>query len=326
MKVLLFLFLLFFSLVNNAQNFQSQHFYIEKLSPNIYAAIAKNGGYAICNAGVVDLGKEVLVFDPFMTPQAATDLLKFINTTIKKPVRFVVNSHAHNDHIRGNQVFKNATIIATPVIRETIAKTEPLEIADEKEYAPARMRYYDSIGIEKDKWQAVEDSLWRGYFEGILKSHPILKTTLPNFVFTDSLTIYGDKTIVKLVSFGDGHTASDVFMFLPKEKIAFMGDLLFTEFHPWIGDSKLKNWITYLQRVNTLNITTLVSGHGPPGNSGDLDKMISYLGAVRRIANELNSPEVTDEAINKKMPAEYSSWHGKRFFNFNIRYAAKNPD
>jgi glyoxylase-like metal-dependent hydrolase (beta-lactamase superfamily II) len=115
----------------SAQNFNSKHFELKKLTPNVYAAIAKNGGYAICNAAVIDLGKEVLVFDPFMTPEAATDLQSFIRNSIKKPVKYVVNSHAHNDHIRGNQVFENASIIATPAIAELIIKTEPQEIADE---------------------------------------------------------------------------------------------------------------------------------------------------------------------------------------------------
>src|SRR5438128_2039478 len=98
-KFLLFLSLLPFAAA--AQSFSSRHFHIKQLSPHAFAAIATPGGYAICNAGIIDLGKEVLVFDPFITPQAANDLKLFIQTRLKKPVKYVVLSHYHNDHIRG---------------------------------------------------------------------------------------------------------------------------------------------------------------------------------------------------------------------------------
>src|SRR5437763_17078657 len=112
MRYFLLVLLLLANTFAQTQNFFSRHFEIKKLSPFVYAAVAKVGGYAICNAGIIDLGSEVLVFDPFMTPHAALDLDKFIKAQIKKPVKYVVNSHYHNDHIRGNQVFSNATIIS----------------------------------------------------------------------------------------------------------------------------------------------------------------------------------------------------------------------
>src|SRR5207248_7390795 len=127
----------------------------------------------------------------------------------------------HNDHIRGNQVFSQAVIIATPEIKKLIEMTEPEEIEDENTNAPSRMKYYDSLGSSKNKWQASEDSIWRGYYEGIVKSHPVLKTVLPSLLFPDSITISGTNTIIKLISYGGGHTSSDLFLFLPNEKIAF---------------------------------------------------------------------------------------------------------
>ena|SRR5688572_14812518 len=100
--------LILYSQLSYTQDFKSKNFQIKKLSPHVYAAIATDGGGAICNAGVVDLGNEVLVFDPFLTPDAAIELKNFIAKAIKKPVKWVVNSHSHNDHIRGTQVFSGA--------------------------------------------------------------------------------------------------------------------------------------------------------------------------------------------------------------------------
>lgn len=304
----------------SAQGFHSKHFELKQLAPGVYAAIAKNGGYAICNAGIIDLGKEVLVFDPFMTPQAATDLQYFIQQSIGKPVKYVVNSHGHNDHIRGNQVFENASIIATPLIAELIMKTEPEEIAEEKKQAPARVKYYDSIPQAKDSWQRAEDSIWKGYYEGIVGSHPILKTTIPSVLFSDSLTITGSNTTVKLITYGDGHTWSDVFLYLPKENIAFMGDLLFVKDHPWLGESKPAHWVAYLQKVQRLGVKTLIPGHGAAGTGADLTAMIDYIETIGRLAVGEKGQKLSNEQILNKMPGQYAPWHLRNFFVPNVRY------
>lgn len=323
MKTATFAAFLFFSSAAYCQNFKSKNFEIKKLSQNIYAAIALPGGNAVCNAGVIDIGSEVLIVDPFLTPAAATELKQFITTVIKKPVKYVVDTHSHNDHIRGNQVFASATIIATPLIRQIIAKTEPEEIADENTYVPGRIKYYDSIPLSKDKWQAEEDVIWKGYFKAIARSHAVLKTTLPNLVFNDSLTIYGN-TEVKLMTYGDGHTPSDVFVYLPKEKIVFTGDLLFVKDHPWIGESKIENWISYLKKLQMLDADIYIPGHGPAGNKNSVAEMINYFAALINSANKLRSEsELTNKQIIDKMPVEYKDWHFRNFYPFNIKYLLK---
>jgi alkyl sulfatase BDS1-like metallo-beta-lactamase superfamily hydrolase len=78
MKKLLFLIAFTFNIFfySSGQTFKSKHFTIQKLADGVYVVIAKNGGYAICNAGIIDLGDATLIFDPFMTPEAAEDLKK----------------------------------------------------------------------------------------------------------------------------------------------------------------------------------------------------------------------------------------------------------
>lgn len=323
MKTATFITFLFFSCSAYCQNFKSKNFEIKKLSTNVYAAIALPGGSAVCNAGVIDLGDAVLVVDPFLTPAAAIELKQFIATVIKKPVKYVVDSHSHNDHIRGNQVFSSATIIATPLTRQIIEKAEPEDIADEKIYVPGRVKYYDSIPLSKDKWQAEEDAIWKGYFNAIAKAYAVLKTTLPNLVFNDSLTIYGN-TEVKLITYGDGHTPSDLFVYLPKEKIVFTGDLLFVKDHAWIGESKIENWISYLKKMQLLNVDTYIPGHGDEGNKNSVTEMINYFNSLIISADKLKlEKNLTTKQINDQMPAEYKDWHFRNFYSFNIKYLLK---
>lgn len=302
-----------------AQKFSSKHFQVQRLAPNVYAAIATNGGYAICNAGVIDLGKEVLVFDTFMTPEAALDLKKFITTQLRKPVRYVVNSHSHNDHIRGNQVFANATIIGTSIIRKIILESEPKDIKEAATIAPGRVRYYDSIPPTQDEWQNTENLIWKGYYNGMARSISHLKTVAPDLIFSDSITIKGKTTDVRLISFGDGHTPSDLFMYLPKEKIAFMGDLLFIQMHPWLGESKPMNWVNYLNKVQALGINIYIPGHGPAGSPAEMNAMIGYIEKLMKLGQQKKANSKTEITI----PEEYKNWHLRNFFKYNVNHASK---
>jgi cyclase len=84
---------------------ESKHFQIERLADGVYAAIASEQGYAICNVGIIDIGDRTILFDTFISPEAARDLLKATEQLTSHKITHVINSHGHNDHIRGNQVF-----------------------------------------------------------------------------------------------------------------------------------------------------------------------------------------------------------------------------
>jgi cyclase len=58
-----------------AQLPKSKHFQVERLADGVYAAVASEQGYAICNAGIVDIGDKTIIFDTFISPEAAKDLL-----------------------------------------------------------------------------------------------------------------------------------------------------------------------------------------------------------------------------------------------------------
>jgi glyoxylase-like metal-dependent hydrolase (beta-lactamase superfamily II) len=127
------------------QSFESPHFKLERIGDGIYAAIHKPGGQAICNGGFVDLGDEVLVFDSFLSTAAARDLKQAIRVLIGKPVRWVVNGHSHNDHIRGNQVFTPvASIISSSEIRDYLVAQGIQDAEKEMDYAPGRQDFYQT--------------------------------------------------------------------------------------------------------------------------------------------------------------------------------------
>ena len=230
-----------------AQLPQSPHFRLERLAPGVYAAIASDTGYAISNAGIIDLGDGTLIFDTFISPRAAVDLRKAALALTGKPALYVVNSHYHNDHIRGNQEFPGARIIATIRTRKDIIENEPEEIKYETANIAVKVaQARKTLAAERDENRRAEDGFWLKYYEAIQDSHDSLRTVLPDLTFEGKMVLHGPARTVELREAGRGHTASDCLLWLPTEKIAFMGDLLFIDCHPYVGDGFPSDWMRAL--------------------------------------------------------------------------------
>jgi glyoxylase-like metal-dependent hydrolase (beta-lactamase superfamily II) len=301
----------------------SANFTIQQLAPRVWVAIHNDFyGKAICNAGIVDLGDKALVFDPFMTPSAAVELKEIAKKLTKKKVSIVVNSHYHNDHIRGNQVFvPNATIITTNTTKEQIQRNEPGEQEWEKKHAPTllqaiRKRMVNASEVERD-----EMPYWVGYYEGILESSDQLFTALADYTFDDSLWITGTKLSVKLVECKNGHTVSDAVLLIPTLGIAFMGDLLCTERHPWLSDSDVDGWRNSLKIFyeDTL-YNTYLPGHGKVSSKPALKTLYEYLGDVQQLCDNAQSDSAQSALMNQPIPVPYKSWFCARFYQPNLQY------
>lgn len=297
----------------------SDHFELVELAEGVWAAAHRNRGYAISNAGIVDLGDRTLIFDTFMTPQAAADLREAAELLTGRPPALVVNSHYHNDHIRGNQVFlPEAKIVATSFTRDAIAAEEPEQIAHESVRVPELLEEMDRS--EENPAEGSELRMWRDYYEGMLASHPVLQTTLPTLTFVDSLTIHGPERDVVLKATGRGHTEDDVVMHLPAEGIVFMGDLHFVERHPWLGDGFPRDWVQTLRRVHGWGVDTVVPGHWPVSSSESLLTMAGYIESLTDLVRRHREAGGSlDELATVPIPDRYEAWWYGRFFAPNLR-------
>ena len=300
-----------------------ENFHIQQLAKGVWAAIHNDQyGKAICNAGIVDLGDKTLIFDPFMTPMAAEELKETAERLTGKPVTIVVNSHYHNDHTRGNQVFAPfATIISTHYTRNRIEEVAPEEQHWERKHASGmlkatRQMYNAASGQERD-----ELCLWIGYYEGMVESMDDLKVTLPDVVFQDSLWILGSERHVKLMEFRNGHTGSDVVLCIPSERIAFMGDLLFVKRHPWLADGEPASWQATLKSLyeNTF-INTYVPGHGAVCEKAGVKELYEYLGKMQAMAADIAKDTSQNASQIPAIPAPYGNWFFGRFYQPNMQF------
>ena len=101
---------------------ESPFFTLKPLGHNVYAAIDDAKGDAGANAGFVIGDDGVAVIDTFEHAEAAEQLLSEIRKLTNLPVKFVVNTHYHLDHVAGNRVFEQAgaVVIAQRNVRAWI--------------------------------------------------------------------------------------------------------------------------------------------------------------------------------------------------------------
>jgi cyclase len=301
----------------------SANFTIEQLAPNVWAAIHNDHyGKAICNAGIIDLGDKTVVFDPFMTPSAAAELREVAMVLTKRNYAYVVNSHYHNDHIRGNQAFlPNATIISTNITRDQIERNEPGEQEWEKKHAPTLLQAIRKRMANANETERAEMPYWIGYYEGILESADQLYTALADNTFDDSLWIEGSNMRVKLVEWKNGHTISDAVLLIPSLGIAFMGDLLCTNRHPWLSDGDLPGWARSLKTFYEDPIYhTYVPGHGKVSGKPALKTLYDYLNEMQDLCNRATSETEQAELMNQPIPDAYKNWFCGRFYQPNLQF------
>ena len=306
--------------------FSSRHFQLERLADGVFAAIHAEDGWAICNAGIIDLGGRTLVFDAFSTPAAAKDLCGAALYSTGHPVQLVINSHYHDDHIWGNQVFGTDVDIISTTKTRSLIMTEGL--AQVKAYHESAQKELDTL---EDQFNQTEDENVRqrlkpfitGY-QGIIATLPILKLRLPNLTFTGDFTFHGSKRLATLLTYEGGHCGSDAILYLPEDRIVFMGDTLFIDCHPYLADGDPDIILRILSEVKLLKPTFVVPGHGPVGKIEQLDILDGYIHQLKALVGHAIHQGAGEEDIASiPIPKKYQQWGFQLFFTTNLKFLYK---
>jgi cyclase len=262
----------------------------------------------------------------------AEELFDIVEQLGLSRIKYVVNSHFHNDHIRGNQVFSHdVKIISTTKTAELIKEWEPIYIEEEKKYAPQRFMYYDSLYNaftgDTTSRKYLKILMWRPYYETLSESHKTIKTRLPDLFVDDQHFFNGPERRVQLISKGLGHTESDLMLYLPDDEILFTGDLIFNAFHPYLADGSIQGLKNQLNFMNSLSITAIVPGHGQVGTKVLISTMSEYILSVENLAAELHSQGLSNEDLERtEIPDPYKNWWFDQFFLSNLKFAYSKID
>ncbi len=303
----------------------SRHFQIEPLAEGVYAAIAREGGGAWSNAGIVDLGDRTLLFDTLALPQAARDLVNTAHQLTHRPITLAINSHWHFDHVAGNQVLPpTTTIISSRRTRALIAERLPPQTREQQTNVPRQLHDLEAelqTTTDSARREAIGKEIDR--LRMVLHDLPTLSVRLPDLVFEHKLLLYGTARRAELLCYGGGHTESDSILYLPDDQIAFVADLLFHQRHPWIGDGSPDVCLHIYDQIGLLDppVEVIVPGHGPVATPTALAALRRYVPALRQIAEEVVRDGGTEaDALNRAIPAAFSDWGAVNIFKANMAY------
>ena len=213
------------------------------------------------NAGIV-IGKDFLVaVDSLISAQEAKRFIKDIKKISKKPIKFLINTHYHLDHTLGNSEF---------------AKLGAVIISHEN----------DKDNMQKAGVGMLQYAKQSGLSDQDLKG---TKLAYPTLTFKDRVTLDLVNNKIEILFLGPSHTTGSVLVYVPQEKVLFTGDLLFTDFHPFLGDANIEGWIKVLDYIMAMDVDKIIPGHGPVSSKKDVADLKSYLLVFDQKAKELTA-------------------------------------
>lgn len=273
---------------------QTGGFEIVKVADGIYAAIRKEPPGLTVNANSVFIinDDDVIVVDTTLTPGTAREELAALRKLTDKPVKYVINTHWHDDHIMGNQVYRDAFpgadfiahantrayLPATGLTNRRQAMSErgyPAFIAFLRSHLDKNESVFGGPMTEEERTTYMADIK---IAEQYMAENPTAQIILPTITLEDRLTLYRGNRTIDIRYLGRGHTSGDLVVHLPKEGIVITGDLVIWPV-PYVGNpqSHPKDWSATLEKLLSLNPSTIIPGHGPVLHDLSYVKLMSGL-------------------------------------------------
>src|SRR6185295_5309446 len=270
---------------------------VVKVADGVYAALRKEPPGLTTNANSVFIINEedVVVVDTTLTPGSARELLAALRKLTSKPVKYVVNTHWHDDHIMGNQVFRDAFPDAQFIAHANTRDYLPATGLTNRKQAMSEQGYPGFIAALKNRL-AKNESVFGGPMdeeeratyqsdikiaEAYLAENPGVEIVLPTITFNDRITLHAGKRIIDIRYLGRGHTSGDIVVHLPNERIVVAGDLVMSPV-PYVGSpqSHPGDWSKALDKIIELHPRQIVPGHGPVLQDNSQLKTMSRLFAT----------------------------------------------
>jgi cyclase len=277
----------------------------EKFADGVYYASAAGEMVTGGNHPIIVSDHDVLLVDSGTTPAAARALLEDLKLITDKPVRWVVNTHWHYDHVDGNSVFgPDVEIIGQDYVRHAMLDLDvlPQEI---RRKSSDLQEQVDSLktqsGSEGDPKRRAEMEKQISAIEETLSDLKEIKPVPPSTTFSSSVTMYRGQHEIQLLFLGRGHTDGDTVVFLPKERIVCTGDLM--ESKPSsLSNGVFDEWITTLDALKKLEFDTVLPGHGSPFHGTSLITAFqSYLTDLIAQVTKLRKQGFTAEETARKV-------------------------
>lgn len=239
---------------------------LHQVGASTYAYVQPNGYWGRSNAGLITDGDQSMLVDTLMDLRLTDEMLTAMSDAVPaaKKIDVLVNSHADIDHTYGNQLVKGARIVASQSSADEFFKVTPEYLID------------IIANDHSEGGRYVAEKMGSHLFD-----YSQIVLTPPTETFDRHKTIMvGDKE-VRLTNVGPAHTAGDVIVHSVQDRVVFTGDLLFLDVHPAIWAGSLEGWIDACDTMLSLDVDTIVSGHGPVTDKSGVRTFRAYLVEIR---------------------------------------------
>jgi cyclase len=252
-----------------------------KVSEKIYcffgapeAMDTRNNGNMV-NSCFIDMDEGWVVIDSGPTYAYASEAYTAARHLRKIPVRYVINTHLHDDHWLGNGFYKEngATILGSEHFGEEVDPKRPTRMQN------------------------------RITAEAYAKTVPVLPDQMVEGETV--LQMKGGEVKVLPVAL-KAHTESDLVVSIPVLNAVFAGDIVFNGRLPSLRDGDINGWIAVLERIAAMKPKIIVGGHGRDTSSHALDFTLGYLKTLKaEVKKALERGEEIDEAVETITMPEY---------------------
>jgi cyclase len=239
---------------------------VERLADGVWAAAPPQGA----NVGWFLFGDGVIAVDAGANAGIAADILKTIGETAGKPVRAVIVTHSHADHSGGVRAFVAA---GARVICQENAAGQLLNYVSQAATNPG-----DPLA-------------------GKPGMRPVIESISRRAVLLDGIHN------VQLYYPGPAHTAGDLIIYLPTDKILFAGDIASNGRMPYMQSSDVDplRWQRALETLAGIPVEKMVPGHGAIGPTSGIADSYAYVKRVNELAAKLVQSGIPDDGIEARV-------------------------
>lgn len=246
-------------------------FDIEQVAAGAYLARARAQAEINSNAAIFVNARDVLVVDAHSKPSAAASLIAQIGREVTaKPVRYVVNTHFHWDHVQGNHAYRAAAgqldFIASRTTKQLMTDLTRKRLEESLEQAPKTIA---GLEARAAKATAPAEKDFCGEQIRQIKAYQAemrkFDLELPTITFDNSYVVKDKEQELRLEFHGHAHTAGDVVVYCPSRRVIATGDMIHG-FLPFIFDGFPKSWPKTIDSVAQRDFDHVLPGHGPLHN------------------------------------------------------------
>jgi glyoxylase-like metal-dependent hydrolase (beta-lactamase superfamily II) len=278
------------------------HMAAQQVSPHVWmveglsALGSSTNQNFISNAAFVITPDGVVVIDALGSPALAEQLLIEIKKVTEQPVTHVIVTHYHADHIYGLQTLKTAGghIIAHSAAKDYLYSELAQQRLIDSRQTIAPWINNDTRLVPADEW----------------------------ITTSTTLTVGGMSLVVQPV--GPSHTAEDMVVYIPQEKVLIAGDLVFRRRIPYVGQADSGHWIEALDSLLKFEATVVIPGHGPLSTAAREDMQLTrdYLRHLRAVMGP--AAQTMEPFEDAYLAADWSRFEALPLFGVANRMNAYN--